>query len=87
MKCCVCQLEVPQGELLQNSLTGKKQFYCQACLASGYEPYQDLVDFGWEFEMFNKSYQQKIIMPTLHMQKKTIQQFNDDVINRRKEKE
>ena len=87
MKCCVCQLEAPQGEMLQNSLTGNKQFYCLACLTAGYEPYQDLVDFGWEFEMFNKPYQQRIILPTLNRQNKTIQQFNEDVRNKLKENE
>ncbi len=59
--------------------------YCMDCLFSGREPYEDLVVYGWEFDMFAKSYQQRIIIPTLAFNKKSIAQFDEDVRKKRGE--
>jgi hypothetical protein len=59
--------------------------YCLDCLISGREPYEDLVSFGWECSMFNKTFQQKVIIPTLAFNGKTVQQFNEDVKKKRDE--
>lgn len=56
--------------------------YCLDCLWSGREPYDELVNYGWEFDMFAKSYQQRIIIPTLAFNKKSIAQFDEDVRKR-----
>jgi hypothetical protein len=72
---------------LQSTLNKKSQPYCLACLQAGYEPYSDLVEFGYDFMMFNKVYQQKVILPTLILNNKTVQQFNEDVEKKRDEKD
>jgi hypothetical protein len=61
--------------------------YCLDCLTSGREPYEDLVNYGWEFNRFTKSYGQKIILPTLIFNGKTVEQFNEDVVKKREENE
>lgn len=85
MKCCVCNRAGSDVKEIQSTLSKKLQPYCLACLQSGYEPYKDLVDFGWEFNMFNKTYQQKILLPTLFLNNKTAQQFNEEVLKKRDE--
>lgn len=60
--------------------------YCFNCILSGFESYEDLVNFGWEYGMFNKKFQKKIVLPTLSFNGKSIKQFNEDVIKKRDEK-
>lgn len=85
MQCDVCGLSNDGVAEYKSTLSDKKVCYCRDCLFYGREPYEDLVFFGWEFNMFNKKYQQKIIMPTLAFNNKTVQQFNEDVIKKRYE--
>lgn len=86
MTCCVCNRAGSDVAEYKNTLTRKMSPYCLDCIVSGREPYKDLVNFGWECRMFNKTYQQKVILPTLAFNNKTIQQFNEDVRNKRDEK-
>jgi hypothetical protein len=81
-KCCVCGRADKWVSDYKNTLTKESMPYCLDCWVAGREPYEVLVDYGWDFEMFTKSYQQKIIAPTLLFYNKTIDQFNED-INRR----
>ena len=67
-------------------LTKEPKVYCFNCILSGFEPYKDLVDFGWEYGMFNNTFQQKIILPTLALNNKSVKEFNEDVIKKRDEK-
>lgn len=87
MKCCVCNRAGQDVRELKSTLTNELHPYCLACLQSGYEPYEELVNFGWEFTMFNKTYQQKILLPTLLLNNKTALQFNIDVQKKRDEKD
>jgi len=86
MNCCVCGRAGSDVEEHKNTLTNQMAPYCLDCLWSGREPYKDLVDFGWDFGWFNKTYQQKVIIPTLTFNNKTVQQFNEEVRKKRAEK-
>ena len=84
--CCVCgNTNIKDVKAYKSALTDDTRYYCSNCIFSGLEPYTDLINFGWEFDMFTKSFQQKVIIPTLTKNNKTVQQFNADVENRRKE--
>lgn len=85
MQCCVCGRVGSDVINCENTLTRKPAPYCLDCQLSGREPYEDLINFGWDFSWFNNTYQQKIIIPTLTFNNKTIQQFNDDVKKKRLE--
>ena len=80
-KCCVCN-NTKNLSTCKSTLINKFNTYCANCLLAGFEPYADLVSFGWTFEAFNQTFQQKIILPTLSANNKTIQQFNEEVKNR-----
>lgn len=85
-KCCVCNKESDNIQEVSSTLNrNKKNLYCFNCLAAGLEPYDDLVSHCWDFDMFNKTYQQRIILPTLSFNSKTVQQFNEDIANKRRE--
>ena len=87
-KCSICGVENDTIQEVPSTLNkNKKKLYCFNCLAIGLESYDDLVSHCWDFDMFNKTYQQRIILPTLSFNNKTIQQFNEDVMNKRKEKQ
>lgn len=79
MTCCVCNRTGSDVAEYKSTLSSKKVPYCLDCLHSGREPYSELVNFGWEFNWFNKTYLQKIVVPTLSFNNKTIEQFNEDV--------
>jgi hypothetical protein len=79
MTCSVCKRTGSDVTNYKSTLNGRDIPYCLDCINSGREPYIDLVSFGWEFDMFSKTYQQKIIIPTLYFNNKTIEQFNDEV--------
>lgn len=85
-KCCVCG---SQGEDVESfpSIFNKNKInnYCFNCIISGFEPYQDLIDFGWEYDMFNQTFKNKILNPTLVREGKTVKQFNEDVKKKRDE--
>ena len=85
MQCCVCGRAGSDVTENKSTLSKKQIPYCLDCLLSGREPYEELVAFGWEYNMFNKPYQQKIILPTLAFNHKTIAQFNEDVLKKRDE--
>jgi hypothetical protein len=87
-KCCVCgHTEKRDLDTYMSILTKEPKVYCFNCIISGFEPYEDLVNFGWEYGMFNKTFQQKIVLPTLGLNGKTVRQFNQDVENKRNEKD
>ena len=86
-KCCVCGNDKPNLDTYISILTKEPKVYCFNCILSGFEPYEDLVNFGWEYRMFNKTFQQKIILPTLSFNGKSVKQFNEDVEKKRDEKE
>jgi hypothetical protein len=85
MTCSICKRSGSDVAEYKSTLSDKKLSYCLDCLYSGRESYEDLVNYGWEFNWFCKKYQQKIILPTLTFNHKTIDQFNDDVRNRLKD--
>lgn len=82
-KCCVCGHSTPDLDTYMSILTKEPKVYCFNCIISGFEPYEDLVNFGWEFEQFSKTFQQKCLLPTLILNSKTVKQFNEDVIKKR----
>lgn len=86
-KCCVCGHTTNDLDTYISILTKEPKVYCFNCILSGFEPYEDLVNFGWEYSMFNKPFQQKIILPTLSLNGKTPIQFNEDVRKKSEEKE
>ncbi len=79
MKCCVCNKETNDIREIKSTLNNDIKSYCSTCLFHSLESYTDLVDFGWTYDMFNQTYQNKIINPTLAFNHKTIEQFNTDV--------
>lgn len=83
LQCKVCGRSGSDVAEYKSTLSKNTIPYCMDCLFSGREPYDDLVSFGWEFSMFNKPYQQKIILPTLAFNNKTILQFNEEVRKKR----
>ena len=85
MQCAICGRAGSDVKENTSSLYKKSVLYCLDCLISGREPYDDLVSYGWEYARFTKSYQQKIILPTLTFYRKTIEQFNEDVVKKRDE--
>lgn len=85
LQCKVCGRAGSDVKESKSTLGKYMVTYCMDCQLSGREPYDDLVSFGWEWNMFNKTFQQKIILPTLAFNNKTIQQFNEDVRKKRDE--
>ena len=85
-KCCVCGNSKPDLDTYISILTKEPKVYCFNCIISGFEPYEDLVNFGWEFEQFSKTFQRKSLLPTLILNGKSVKQFNEDVIKKRDEK-
>lgn len=85
LQCKVCGRSGADVTEHKSTLSKNITNYCMDCLLSGREPYDDLVSFGWEWNMFNKTFQQKIILPTLAFNNKTVQQFNEDVRKKRDE--
>ena len=85
-KCCICGIETDVQEFPTYLKEEKVNIYCKHCLLAGYEPYEDLVNLGWEYGMFSQSYRQKIITPTLTLNRKTVKEFNEDVQKKRDEK-
>lgn len=87
-KCDICGREHPIDVKVYPSTTGATSFnYCNQCLKAGREPYHALVGIGMNFEDFNKTYQKKVVIPTLAYYGKSIEQFNKDVDNMWKEYE
>lgn len=87
LQCKVCGRSGSDVTEYKSTLSKDMVLYCMDCLISGREPYDDLVSFGWEYSWFNKTFQQKVILPTLAFNNKTIQQFNEDVRKKRDEKD
>lgn len=85
IKCDVCGNEYEKINVLKN-LTQEERNYCDACLIAGVEVYEDLVGFGWPYDLFSDSYKRKIIFPTLQYNNKTVEQFNEEVRRKRDEK-
>ena len=85
-KCCVCGNTTQDLDTYISILTKQPKVYCFNCILSGFEPYEDLVNFGWEYGMFNEKFQQRIVLPTLSLNGKTPKEFNEDVIKKRDEK-
>lgn len=87
-KCCVCGQD--KEELLgtyTSTLTKQPKTYCNSCIVSGFEPYEDLINFRWDYDMFNDTFKRRILNPTLVREGKTVKQFNEDVATKRKEKQ
>lgn len=81
-KCDVCKNEYDKVTTLKN-LTREERCYCDSCLISGIEPYEDLVNYGWISDLFCETYRKKVLIPTLQYNRKTIQQFNNEVREKR----
>ena len=85
-RCCVCgHTEKRDLDTYISVLTKEPKVYCFNCILSGFEPYEDLVNFGWEFSWFNETFRRKLVMPTISLSGKTPIQFNEDVRKRRDE--
>ena len=85
-KCCVCGNDKPNLDTYISILTKEPKVYCFNCILSGFEPYEDLVNFGWTSNMFNKIFQKKCLLPTLALNNKSVKDFNEDVKKKRDEK-
>lgn len=77
--CCICGKVDKTVVECKSTLNAKMLYYCQECLRAGYELYEDLLTFGWEFNAFSNTYRQKILLPTLTLKNKSIEQFNEEV--------
>lgn len=85
-KCCVCGHDKEESlSTYISTLTRQPNTYCYMCITSGFEPYEDLINFRWDYDMFNDTFKRKILNPTLIREGKTVKQFNEDVANKRKE--
>jgi hypothetical protein len=84
-KCDVCNREGSDVTEYPSTLGRKTTNYCLDCILSNREPYDELVDFGWEYGMFNKPYQQKVLLPSIIFAGKDVRQFNEDVRKKRDE--
>lgn len=77
-KCDVCGKEAET--VVCCSSCGAISFaYCQECLNTGREPYDALIGMGLTSDIFNKSYKQQILLPSLRFFGKTIEEFDVDV--------
>ena len=77
-KCDVCGQEAET--VVACSSCGAVSFaYCQECLNGGREPYDALVGMGLPYDCLNKTYRERIILPSLKFFGKTIEEFNADV--------
>lgn len=85
-KCSVCGRDT---YLITSTCSCNKNTYnyCATCYGAGYEPYDDLVNYGFTYDMFFKTYRDKILLPSLRYYGKTIQQFNLDVMSNKSKKE
>ena len=86
-KCCICGKEDKFNQTVRSVLVKENRTYCLECLAIHIEPYDDLVNFGWEYSWFNKSYRDKVVNPSLYYYNKDIKQFNSDVEKLKEDKE
>ena len=85
-KCSVCGRDT--NLIISTCSCNKNTYnYCATCYGAGYEPYNDLVNYGFTYNMFSKTYRDKILFPSLQHYGKTIQQFNLDVTANRNKKE
>ena len=78
-KCDVCGKEAETVGCC-SSCGGASFAYCQECLSAGREPYDALVGMGLIYDCINKTYKQKILLPSLKFYNKTIEEFNADVM-------
>lgn len=79
--CYVCGKVTNIEHELMSPLDKKLHFYCTECIAKGLENYNDLINYGWEYNQFSKSYRNKIVYPTLLYNQKTVEQFDKEVRN------
>ena len=78
-KCNVCGKET--DTVVCCSSCGAISFaYCDECLNAGREPYDALVGMGLTSDCINKTYKEKILLPSLRFFGKTIEQFDADVL-------
>ena len=77
-KCDVCGKEAET--FVASSSCGAVSFsYCHECLSLGREPYDALVGMGLPSYCLNKTYKQKILLPSLRFFGKTIEEFDADI--------
>ena len=81
-KCCVCG-QKNYCLTVKSTCSDKLLDYCAACVSQRYENYDELVNYGFPFELFNKQFQEKVVIPTLRYYNKTVEQFNRDVEDRK----
>lgn len=75
--CCVCK---QKADFVACSTTGAFTLsYCNDCANKGLEPYDLLVSMGF-YEDFNDSYRTNVVDPSLKFYGKTVEQFNEDVL-------
>lgn len=77
-KCCVCGAE-SQTCNVKSTLSKNELDYCVTCLANKYESYDELVNFGWEYDVYPQHYRRLVVYPSLTYYNKNIKQFNEDV--------
>ena len=80
--CCVCGNTVTEHEMYTSTVVSEKKPYCLTCISSGFEPYDDLVSYGFDYDMFSESFRERILNPTIRRNRKSIEQFNADVETR-----
>ena len=86
-KCCVCGSTTNELRICHSTVCNEQKTYCIGCLKSGLEPYEDLVNYGSEYDTFSQSFIEKILNQTLRFNGKSIEQFNEDVRLRLEEAE
>jgi hypothetical protein len=77
-KCDVCGKE-SETFVVCSSCGGISFAYCAECLNGGREPYDALVGMGLPYDCINKTYREKVLLPSLKFHGKTIEEFNADV--------
>ena len=77
-ECCVCKAET-HTDKVKSTLSTNELEYCATCLANKYESYEELVNFGWEYEVYPTHYRRLVVYRSLLAYGKTITQFNEDV--------
>lgn len=77
-KCDVCGTEA-ETFVACSSCGGVSFSYCAECLGAYREPYNALVGMGLTSDCMNKTYKQRVLLPSLSFFGKTITEFNSDV--------
>ena len=80
--CCVCRQQSNCYQI-KSTCSNNVLDYCVNCIRQGYENYEELINYGFEFETFSSKFRDIVVIPTLRYYNKTVEQFNTDVEDRK----